>query len=64
MFPTIYLIGPLVPIRTSLVAQMVNRLPTMQETQAQYLGQEDPLEKEMATHSSTIARKSHDRGAW
>ena len=43
--------------RTSLVAQMVKRLPTMQETQVQFLGQEDPLEKEMATHSSTIAWK-------
>ena len=35
---------------TSLVAQMVKCLPTMQETQVQSLGQEDPLEKEMATH--------------
>ena len=40
---------------TSLVAQMVKRLPTIQETQVQPLGQEDPLEKEMATHSSTLA---------
>ena len=38
----------------SLVAQMVN-LPTMQETQVQYLGREDPLEKRMATHSSILA---------
>ena len=37
---------------TSLVAQMVKRLPTIQETQVQSLGQEDLLEKEMATHSS------------
>ena len=36
---------------------MVKRLPTMQETQVQSLGWEDPLEKEMATHSSTLARK-------
>ena len=36
---------------------MVKHLPTMQETQVQSLGQEDPLEKEMATHSSTIAWK-------
>ena len=43
--------------RTSLVAQMVKRLPTMRETQVQSLGQEDPLEKEMATHSSTLAWK-------
>ena len=41
--------------RTSLVAQTVNHLPTMQETQVPSLGQEDPLEKEMATHSSTLA---------
>ena len=39
------------------VAQMVKRLPTMQETWVQSLGQEDPLEKEMATHSSTLAWK-------
>ena len=36
---------------------MVKRLPTMQETRVQSLGQEDPLEKEMATHSSTLAWK-------
>ena len=36
---------------------MVKRLPTMQETQVQSLGREDPLEKEMATHSSTLAWK-------
>ena len=41
----------------SLVAQMVKRLPAMQETQVQFLGQEDPLEKEMAIHSSTLAWK-------
>ena len=34
---------------------MVKSLPTMQETQVQSLGQEDPLEKEMATHSSILA---------
>ena len=39
---------------TSLVAQMVKHLPTMQETQVRSLGWEDPLEKEMATHSSTL----------
>ena len=42
---------------TSLVAQMVKHLPTMQETQVQSLGGEDPLEKEMGTHSSTLAWK-------
>ena len=36
---------------------MVKRLPTMQETQVRSLDWEDPLEKEMATHSSTIAWK-------
>ena len=43
--------------KTSLVAQMVKRLPTMQETQVRFLGWEDPLEKEMAPHSSTLAWK-------
>ena len=41
----------------SLVAQVVKRLPAMQETQVRSLGREDPLEKEMATHSSTLAWK-------
>ena len=40
---------------TSLVAQMVKHLPTIQETWVRSLGQEDPLEKEMATLSSTLA---------
>ena len=40
---------------TSLVAQMVKRLPIMWETRVRSLGQEDPLEKEMAIHSSTLA---------
>ena len=39
----------------SLVAQMVKNLPAMQETQVQSLSGEDPLEKEMATHSSVLA---------
>ena len=39
------------------VAQRVKHLPAMQETWVRSLGQEDPLEKEMATHSSTLARK-------
>ena len=42
---------------TFLVAQMEKYLPTMQETQVQSLGWEDPLEKEMATHSSTLTWK-------
>ena len=41
----------------SLVAQMVKRLPTMWETGVQPLGWEDPLEKEMAIHSSSLAWK-------
>ena len=40
---------------SSLVAQMVKNLPAMQESQVQPLGQEDPLEKGMATHSSILA---------
>ena len=47
----------LILLLTSLVAQMVKRLSTMQETRVQSLGWEDPLEKEMAIHSSTIAWK-------
>ena len=41
----------------SLVAQTVKCLPAMPETQVRSLGGEDPLEKEMATHSSTLAWK-------
>ena len=44
-------------VRLSLVAQMVKHLSTMRETHVQSLGQEDPLEKEMTIHSSTIAWK-------
>ena len=50
--------------RKSLVAQMVNNLPAMQETLVQFLGQEDLLEKEMVTHSSILAGDSINRGAW
>ena len=39
----------------SLVVQMVKNLPAVQETWVRSLGQEDPLEKEMATHSSILA---------
>ena len=45
------------PPQTSLVAQMVKCLPRMRKMQVRSLGQEDPLEKEMATHSSTLAWK-------
>ena len=41
----------------SLVAQVVRRLPTMWETRVQSLVREDPLEKEMATHSSILVWK-------
>ena len=41
----------------SVVAQMVQCLPTMRETRVQSLGQEDLLEKEMSTHSSIFAWK-------
>ena len=44
--------------RASLLAQTVKRLPAMQETWVQSLGREDPPEKAMATHSSTLAWKS------
>ena len=39
----------------SLIAQLVNHLPAMQETQVRFLGQEDPLEKGMATYPSIPA---------
>ena len=42
---------------TSLVAQMIKRLPTMWETRVQSLGREDHLEKDMAPHSSILAWK-------
>ena len=42
-------------ITTSLVAQLVNNPPAMQEVPVQSLGQEDPLEKKMATQSSILA---------
>ena len=45
------------PVGTSLVAQTVKPLSTMWETQVRSLGWEDPLEKQMATHSRTIAWK-------
>ena len=41
----------------SLIAQLVKNPPAMQETLIRFLGQEDPLEKEMATHSSILARE-------
>ena len=40
--------------QASLVAQLVNKLPAIQETSVQFLGWEDPLEKEQTTHSSIL----------
>ena len=48
-----------------MVAQTVKNLPAVQETQVLSLGQEDPLEKGMATHSSILAwRIPWTRGTW
>ena len=47
-----------------LMAQMEKNLPAMQETVAQSLGWEDPLEKGMATHSNSSQENSMNRGAW
>ena len=44
-------------VMASLVAQMVKNLPAKQETQVQSLGQEDPLERGMATHSSVFGQR-------
>ena len=43
----------------SLVAWKVKSLPAMWETQVRFLGQKDPLEKEMATHSTFLAGELH-----
>ena len=48
----------------SLVAQMVKRLPIMRESQNRSLGWEDPLEKEMAIHSSILTWEIPQTGAW
>ena len=45
--------------RASLVAQTVKNLPAIQEAWVQSLGQENPLEKEMATHSSILVGEFH-----
>ena len=46
---------------SSLVAQVVKSLPAVRETRVRSLGLEDPLEKEMATHSSTLAWRRRRR---
>ena len=51
--------NPLNLFLTSLVAQMVKCLPTVRETRVQFLGQEDLLDKGMATHSSILAHPPH-----
>ena len=57
LIPDYYYIMLLMIAPTSLVAQTVKRLSIMRETWVRSLGREDPLEKEMAIHSSTIAWK-------
>ena len=52
-----YLLLSFNKVRASLVAQRMKRLPAMPETRVQSLGWEDPLEKEMATHSSILVWK-------
>ena len=55
MSSSILIISILYTLRASLVVQRVNHLPATWEIQVQSPGQEDPLEKEMASHSSTLA---------
>ena len=55
-FPILYMEQLLIR-RASLVGQMVKNLPEIQETQVRSLGQKDPLEKGMATHSSILAQR-------
>ena len=55
--PVVELLGHMVVLRDSLVAQMVKSLPAMWETWVQSLGWEDLLEKEMATHSNILSWK-------
>ena len=51
----IYYIISYIYLWVSLIAKLVKNLSAMQETQVQSLGQEDPLEKEMTTHSTILA---------
>ena len=55
IYLTLCLVTLCYPDWASLVAQTVKRLPVMWETHVRSLGREDPLEKEMATHSSILA---------
>ena len=57
-YTSVSLLLPLFTFWASLVAQTVKRVPAMWETQVRFLGREDPLEKDMAIHSSTLAWKN------
>ena len=59
MFATVF-----VDPNASLVAEMVRNLPAMRETWVRSLGGEDPLEEGMAAHSTVLAWRIPDRGAW
>ena len=54
VFPAFRQLAIIYALQASLGAQMVKRLPAMRNTQVRSLGREDPLEKEMAIHSSTL----------
>ena len=55
MFHSFSMIYHCLSLSLSFIISVVKNLPEMQETQVQSLGQEDPLEKEMATRSSILA---------
>ena len=55
--PYLWANSPVNLVQKLMVAQMVENLPAMQETWVQSMGQEDALEKEMATYSSILAWK-------
>ena len=63
-FPKLIKDLDVVCLGTSLVAQTVKTLPAMQDTQVRSLGWEDPLEKGMAIHSSTLAWRILWTGSW
>ena len=57
--------GPCTWETSSLVAQLIKNLPAMQESWVRSLGWEDPLEEEMATHSSTpLPGEFHEQRSW
>ena len=55
MLPLLFILAILIVGGASLIFQLVKKLPAIQETWVRFLGQEDPLEKEVATHSSILA---------